>query len=73
MVRQDGSGAITVHLVPDRRDEVSYQELVAAFARAFAEAVDPAVPLRFVRAERVDLGAGGKGRFIESDYRPPVG
>lgn len=70
MVRQDSQGAVTVHLVPDRRDEVSYQELVARFARAFSEAVDPSVPLRFVRAQRVELSAGGKGRFIESDYRP---
>jgi phenylacetate-CoA ligase len=70
MVRQDEAGTITVHLVPDRRDEATYCQLVAEFARRFAELVDPTVALRFVRAERVELSTGGKGRFIESAYRP---
>jgi phenylacetate-CoA ligase len=70
MVRQDQAGTITVHLVPDRGDEATYRELVAEFARRFAELVDPTVALRFVRAERVELTVGGKGRFVESAYRP---
>lgn len=73
MVRQDAAGAITVHLVPDRRDDRAYQELVAEFSRRFQETVDPTVELSFVRADRVALSAGGKGRFVESAYRPEAG
>jgi phenylacetate-CoA ligase len=70
MMRQDPTGAITVHLVPDRGDDRSYEETVAEFSRRFAAAVTPGVPLRFVRADRVEVTAIGKGRFVESAYRP---
>jgi phenylacetate-CoA ligase len=74
MMRQDASGAITVHLVPERPDQRSYEEAVALFATEFARQVDPGVTLRFVRAERVELSVGGKGRVLESAYRPgPAG
>lgn len=73
MVRQDGAGAVTVHLVPDQRARVSYPQLVADFSRRFAEVVGVELPLRFVRADRVELTGSGKGRFIESAYRPDAG
>jgi phenylacetate-CoA ligase len=70
MIRQDETGAITVHLVPERRVGRPYQDLVDEFSKAFADQIDSTVELTFVRAERVALSAGGKGRFLESAYRP---
>lgn len=70
MVRQDAAGTITVHLVPDPRDQLSYQEAADRFAQAFADAVGSNLELRFVRAERIELTPGGKGRVVESAYRP---
>jgi phenylacetate-CoA ligase len=71
MVRQDAAGRITVHLVPDAGS--SYEDAVGAFRRRFAELVDARADLTFRRTDRVDLTAGGKGRFVESEYRPDVG
>ncbi|MFY1693726.1 phenylacetate--CoA ligase family protein [Plantactinospora sp. WMMB782] len=73
MVRQDAAGHITVHLLPDPRDRLGYDQVVEAFRRRFDAQVGVPVPLRFVRAERVALTAGGKGRFVESAYRPDTG
>jgi phenylacetate-CoA ligase len=70
MVRQDAHGRITVHLVPDRHDGAGYDDAVAAFRHRFAELVDAPADLRFQWASRVELTPGGKGRFVESDYRP---
>lgn len=70
MVRQDATGTITVHIVPDRRSDMAYEQVVEEFAKRFAEAVDPHVTLQFQRAERLEFTAVGKGKFIESAYRP---
>lgn len=72
MIRQDESGAVTVHLVPDAPGGAAFAAACAAFERALAEAVDAPVVLRFVPAERIELTPGGKGRFVESAYRPAV-
>lgn len=73
MVRQDGSGTITVHLVPQDRRGVSFDELVSDFTRRFIETVGARPALRFVRADRIELTGSGKARFIESCYRPDAG
>lgn len=70
MVRQDASGQITVHLIADPRAGLGFDEVVAEFRSRFEAEVGGPVPLRFARAERVALTAGGKGRFVESAYRP---
>lgn len=70
MVRQDEAGTITVHLVPDSAGDAAYDDAVTAFGQAFRELVDQPVPLQFVRAERVELTPGGKGKFVESAFRP---
>lgn len=70
MVRQDATGTITVHIVPDRRSDMAYEQVVEEFAKRFAEAVDPHVTLQFQRAERLEFTTVGKGKFIESAYRP---
>lgn len=70
MVRQDASGQITVHLIPEPRAGLSFDQVVEAFQDRFDAQVAAPVRLRFVRAERVALTAGGKGRFVESAYRP---
>lgn len=68
MVRQDAEGRITVHLVPE--PDASFEAARDAFVDQLAELVDTPVPLTFVPAERVELTPGGKGRFVESAYRP---
>jgi phenylacetate-CoA ligase len=73
MVRQDARGDITVHLVPEGRDEVSYAQAVNAFRQRFADLVDAPVELRFQPSVRVELTPGGKGRFVESAYAPDEG
>jgi phenylacetate-CoA ligase len=75
MVRQDDAGQISVYLVLDPRDTVPYEAAMQAFRDRFVEQVgaayaDAAREIQFVRAERIELSAGGKGRFIESDYHP---
>jgi phenylacetate-CoA ligase len=72
MMRQDESGAVTVHLVPDPRAGLSYPQIVDGLTRAFAAAVGAAVDLRFARTDRIELTAGGKARMIESAYRPQL-
>ncbi|MBB5874175.1 phenylacetate-CoA ligase [Allocatelliglobosispora scoriae] len=69
MIRQDASGEITVHLVPDAPGPAAFAAASQAFTTAFAALVDEPVPLRFVEAERIELTPGGKGRFVESAYR----
>lgn len=73
MVRQDATGAITIHIVPDQRDGIPYEQVAEEFAKRFAEAVDPHVALQFQPAERLEFTAVGKGKFIESAYRPADG
>ncbi|MFC7548609.1 phenylacetate--CoA ligase family protein [Plantactinospora sp. GCM10030261] len=73
MVRQDASGQITVHLIPEPGGDLSFDQVVTAFQNRFDEEVAAGVRLRFERAERVALTAGGKGRFVESAYRPDTG
>lgn len=69
-MRQDAQGRITVHLVPDPRTERTFEELADEFAKRFATDIDSTVELQFVRADRIELGPGGKGRVVESHYRP---
>ncbi|MFY1683735.1 phenylacetate--CoA ligase family protein [Micromonospora sp. WMMD730] len=72
MVRQDEAGEVTVHLVPEAAGEAAFAAACVAFEQALGEAVDAPVVPRFVRAERIALTPGGKGRFVESAYRPGV-
>lgn len=70
MVRQDSAGAITVHLVPETPTDDGFEAARRGFTERFRQLVDVAVPVRFVRAERVELTVGGKGRFVESEFHP---
>lgn len=70
MVRQDEHGAVTVYLVPDRAGGMTFDQVAAEFRRGFDEMVDVEVALRFVETDRVALTPGGKGRFLESAFRP---
>ena len=70
MVRQDASGRITVHLVPDRRAGRTFDEL-ATDARAWLyDSAGRPFDLTFEPADQLELTPGGKGRFVVSDYRP---
>jgi phenylacetate-CoA ligase len=76
MVRQDAQGRITIHLVPegtDDADDDAYGRAVTAFRQRFAALVDAPVDLSFRRSARVELTPGGKGKFVESAYRPDGG
>ena len=70
MLRQDAEGRITVHLVLEPDTTRTFEELSDAYAKRFAAEIDPTVQLRFERAQRLELGPGGKGRVVESAYRP---
>ena len=70
MVRQDAAGRITIYLVPDGTTDDAYARAVTAFRERFATLVDAPVDLSFRRSARVELTPGGKGRFVESAYRP---
>ncbi|WP_412537784.1 hypothetical protein R8Z50_18155 [Longispora sp. K20-0274] len=67
MVRQDDAGLITAHLVLEPGAE--FAPVAADFASQVAGSLD-GTPLRVVPADRVELTAAGKGRFLASDYRP---
>ena len=43
---------------------------MTALRERFATQVDAPVDLSFQRSARVELTPGGKGRFVESAYRP---
>ena len=68
MIRQDASGAVTAHLVPETPGDTAFEQACAAFAQALAAAVGQPINLRFVLADRVELTPGGKGRFVESSF-----
>ncbi|MDN5895169.1 MAG: hypothetical protein L0H93_14245 [Nocardioides sp.] len=70
MIRQDETGRVSVRLVPETAGEAAWIQAVTAFRDSFADLVDEPVELEFLRASRVDLTPGGKGRFVESSYRP---
>lgn len=70
MVRQAADGTVTVHLVPSGSGPDAFADGVAGFARAFADLVDEPVDFVFEPTDRVTLTPGGKGKFLESDYRP---
>lgn len=74
MIRQDATGAITVHLVPQEPTDAGFADAARAFGEKFHELVDAPVELRFVRTDRIELTPGGKGRFVESEFSPaPAG
>jgi phenylacetate-CoA ligase len=67
-VRQGADGTVRVHVVPlDRRADPA--AALEAVRRRLIEAAGGPFPLEALAAERVPLGPGGKGRFIESEYR----
>jgi phenylacetate-CoA ligase len=70
-VRQDRDGGIRVHVVPaDRSADGAAAVLDSVRGHLFEVAGGP-FPLQVVAADRVPLSAGGKGRFVESDYAGP--
>jgi phenylacetate-CoA ligase len=68
-VRQDRDGKVRVHVVPLDRAGNGAAVLEGVRERLLEAAGGP-FPLEVLPAERVPLTAGGKGRFIESEYRP---
>jgi phenylacetate-CoA ligase len=72
MIRQDARGGITVHLVPEVPTDAGYTAAARAFGARFHDLVGVPVELRFVRTDRIELTAGGKGRFVESEFTPPA-
>ncbi|MGY0236303.1 phenylacetate--CoA ligase family protein [Longispora urticae] len=67
MVRQDATGLITVHLVLERGAE--FEPVAREYDAQVAGSLD-GTRMRLVEADRVELTAAGKGRFLASDYRP---
>ncbi|MCA2221831.1 phenylacetate--CoA ligase family protein [Nonomuraea aurantiaca] len=67
-VRQDTAGLVRVHVVPsaDPPGEVLATVRDKLFGLAGGE-----FPLEVVPAETVEITAGGKGRFVTSDYGSP--
>ncbi|MFD0883970.1 phenylacetate--CoA ligase family protein [Streptosporangium algeriense] len=68
-VHQDAAGLVRVHVVPaDEADEEVYTTVrQKLFTLAGGE-----FPLEVVPAETVRITAGGKGRFVTSDYAAPL-
>ncbi|MER7506380.1 hypothetical protein AB0L05_29765 [Nonomuraea pusilla] len=68
MVRQDAGGTITVRLVTDPGHD--FDAVAAEYRRRLSAQLGAPADVRFERADRVTLTPGGKGRFVESAYRP---
>jgi phenylacetate-CoA ligase len=70
MIRQDKTGRITVHLVPDRRVGRNFADLAADGRAWLYGSAGREFDLDFAEADALELTPGGKGRFVVSDYRP---
>ncbi|MFF5233448.1 phenylacetate--CoA ligase family protein [Dactylosporangium sp. NPDC000521] len=69
MVRQDSAGNITVFLIPDGRADRGFDDL-ARDARAWLHATaGRPFDLTVRRADALELTAGGKGRFVVSEFQ----
>ncbi len=69
-VRQGRDGAITVLLVPDEDGERDFDAVARSYVSELQELARRRFPVAVERADRVHLTEGGKGRFLESSYRP---
>jgi phenylacetate-CoA ligase len=67
MIRQDAAGVVTVHVVPD--PGADFDAVATAYRRALDDLAGRRVEVDVVQVDRVELSAGGKGRFLRSDYR----
>lgn len=70
-VRQDASGTVRVHVVPDGTLPVG--TVVDEVRRRLVGVAGGPFPLDVVAADAVPTGASGKGRFVESSYAPAPG
>jgi phenylacetate-CoA ligase len=70
MVRQDPTGRITVHLVPDRRVGRGFEELAKDAREWLYGSASRPFDVEFEQADELELTPGGKGRFVVSEYRP---
>lgn len=66
MLRQDEDGKVLVRIVPDGSAPEDFDRAVQGFRASFERLVGVDPPFAFEPAARVELTAGGKGRFVES-------
>lgn len=71
MVRQDTSGRVTIHVVPE--PGARFAAVADHYRRALDRLAGRPVEVDVVPADAVPLTAGGKGRFLESEYRESTG
>lgn len=72
-VVQDREGAVRLNVVPDGKLlPAAWDELTAAVRERLLAVAGCDFPLEVVRAESVEITAGGKGRFVTSDAVAPV-
>jgi phenylacetate-CoA ligase len=69
-VRQDRDGALTVLLVPAAAGAADFDALARSYVAELYELAGRRFPVTVERTDRVELTEGGKGRFLESAYRP---
>jgi hypothetical protein len=68
-VRQDRDGLVRIYVVPDDHDPAAAGAVLASVKDVLFELAGRSFPLDVAAAERVPITAGGKGRFVTSDYQ----
>jgi phenylacetate-coenzyme A ligase PaaK-like adenylate-forming protein len=68
-VRQDRDGLVRIYVVPDDHDPAAAGAVLASIKDALFELAGRSFPLDVAAAERVPITAGGKGRFVTSEYQ----
>lgn len=69
-VRQDRDGLVRFYAVPDDHDPAATRALLASIRDTLFELAGGPFPLEVAAADRVPITAGGKGRFVTSEYHP---
>ncbi|MFE7430825.1 phenylacetate--CoA ligase family protein [Streptomyces sp. NPDC057545] len=71
-VHQDREGAVRLDVVPaEAMDDDAWDALCAGVTERLHTVAECVFPLRVVRADRIAITAGGKGRFVTSEAVAP--